>query len=206
MKTKRIASLSSIVMLGLAACGGGGTGQQESNLSKEEAERAFDATASRTQAGTEQAENSSFWSNVSQFQGGDINIDMECTEGGSAGMTGNVSVPDDSSGAAETEMAFEFDFQSCGEDGVTVDGNLAYWTHSVTDENGLEMSVTMDGQLDYSGDIEESCAMDVAVNVKMDFSGGFESFDIDVEATGSFCGYDINELDLDATDPDNFEG
>ena len=210
MKRLILASLSSLAVLSLAACGGSSSsGSGESNLTKEESERAFDETASRTNESAQSAQNSAaFTHSLAQLaQDVDVDFEAQCNGGGSAVLTGSMSVPDDQTQSTDTEMNLTVNYQSCAEDNVTIDGDLSYVYASSTDDSGTTtMSMEMNGQLDFSGDVEGTCALDAAINVTMsvDLEGG--SFDIQIDATGNVCGHALEDLNTEMTDPGTYEG
>lgn len=212
MRRSVVVSFGSMLVWSVASCGGGSP-ETSGDLSKNEAETAFDQTSSRTQSGTEEALGTSTFTGGSAavakaLQDQSVDLSSECSEGGSADISGTMSLPDGTTGESETEMNFAVDFQDCTENGTTVDGNLDYWSLTVQDDAGLELSMSMEGDLTYSGEVEGSCGMNADIQVSMefpDFEEGGGEFQIDVEESGSFCGYALEELELDSTNPDNFD-
>jgi hypothetical protein len=211
MKHPAIISLAApLIAMSLTACGGGT--QSESNLTEDEAERAFDETARRTGAAAESAQNESAFTQALDYLAQQLDVDFEapCAQGGTATLNGSISVPDEQSEEIDTDMNLSVEYQGCAENGITLDGDLSYSSSISQDASGsTEMSLAMTGDLAFSGDIEETCSIDVSIDVSIqlgDFEGGDFDFDIQVDASGNFCGYDINDLDLDTTDPGNFEG
>ncbi len=198
--------LASALPLGLVACGGGGP-TAEDDLSQDEAEQAFDTAYNSAEQGTDAAQSSFTQNFAAQPQDvEDLDMDVDCLGGGTASFEGSMDVPGlDGDGA--TEMDFDLAFDNCTEDGITMDGELSMWMRESSDfETGeIEMSQVMDGVIDFSGEIEGSCAMDLEVHVSMSFpDGGFGDIDIEIEESGTFCGYSLEELETEAFDEDSF--
>jgi hypothetical protein len=85
--------------------------------------------------------------------------DVECPDGGSLSVTAEAEVTDD---LVDGELSIAFD--GCTADGVTIDGSLSYAAR-VTE---AEVSAEMHGDLEWSGDAEGSCAIDLEVTVTKD--------------------------------------
>lgn len=84
---------------------------------------------------------------------------VECPDGGSLSVEAEGEVRDD---LVDATLVIEFD--GCTADGVTIDGSISYGAR-VTE---TEVAAEMHGDLDWSGDAEGSCAVDIEVTVTKD--------------------------------------
>ena len=100
---------------------------------------------------------------------------VDCPDGGSLNVQAEAEVTDD---LVDGELSIEFD--NCSADGVTIDGSLSYGAH-VTD---AEVSAEMHGNLEWSGNVDGSCAMDLEVTVTKDGPNAGAS-----TISGGLCGH-----------------
>ena len=105
----------------------------------------------------------------------DLMGSVNCPEGGSATVDAAGDVHSD---AVMAQLTIDFD--ACEADGVVIDGTLDYGG-SVTD---TEVSVSIHGDLDWSGDAEGRCAIDLEARVSR---GGTSGPSVSVH--GQMCGY-----------------
>ena len=145
-----------VLVLGfLAACGGSDLSQEDTAL----------AMAAMT-AGVNHAEVAA----SASASGGSVTATATCTGGGSVSISGDWT--DDES------FSVDLVFAGCSEQGVTVSGDLHYQATSTT--SGLMVSMSMSGELSFSGQIEGDCEVDIDMAVS----------ETAVTISGSMCGHD----------------
>ena len=167
-----------ILAVGLAACSDGG-GSSSNDLDAEEAAQAF-ATAFATvgealsdmQDAAPDTATAAGCTNCPQLARVEFDYDFDCPQSGDIEMSGGV----------DTDALFDFDldldFNECESNNIVIDGNIDYEGEGVLGS----YSYSMDGQLDFSGDVNGSCDIDFEVEC----DGG------DCDFSGSFCGEDID--------------
>lgn len=84
---------------------------------------------------------------------------VDCPDGGSLTVAADAEVRDD---LVDGELSIEFD--GCTADGVTIDGSLSYGARVTP----TVVEAGMHGDLEWSGDVEGSCAIDIDVTVTKD--------------------------------------
>ncbi len=150
----------------LAACGGG--------LSKDESARAWSSMNGSLAVGQAQAAQSA---SALSTAPGSVELSVPCVEGGSLSLSGTFDTT-----ASPATFAFSVTFDQCKHGGIAANGNLDY-ALSVTD-SPFSMLYTWSGNVDFSGDVDGSCAVDVTMSGS---AGGFSS-------TGSICGHDVDQV------------
>ncbi len=100
---------------------------------------------------------------------------VECPDGGSLSVEAEGEVRDD---LVDATLSIEFD--GCTADGVTIDGSLSY-SGRVTPE---EVKAEIHGDLDWSGDVEGTCAVDIEATVTKDSASVSGS-----SVSGGLCGH-----------------
>ena len=159
---RSVLSLVSILVLGLTLGLGACGGDEGDTLSPAQANEAFSSTSAALVSVDTAAEGAS--------QNGDqISASASCAAGGSAAVSGTFT-------DGQT-FNLDVDFAACSQDGITIDGSLAYG--AVITENGVAM--VMDGTLSYGGKFEATCRFDIRMSVNID----------GIEIDGSVCGQEI---------------
>lgn len=110
-----------------------------------------------------------------------VEVSEPCEVAGSIAIAGDYEASSD--GRASYDLTGSFN--RCANSDGTLDGQLVW--HSEHDSGGT--SVTLDGELSWIGNdgVSASCQFDLAVTVN---PGG-------ITVTGTACGYDVRELDVD---------
>ncbi len=103
----------------------------------------------------------------------------DCPDGGTVTFDAEGSVHPDT---VVADLTIEFD--GCAADGVVIDGSMTYFASVEPDL--VEASV--EGQLEWSGEIEGSCAVDLKASVSK--TGASAS----AHVGGSMCGWDLTDL------------
>ena len=82
------------------------------------------------------------------------------------------------------------DFDACSERDVTIDGSLTDTGSLEADLDGMSLSMefTQEGTLDFSGEVEGSCTIDVTGSVTVDGTS------VTTEVEGTVCGHDVEDL------------
>lgn len=161
MKKNFFASiLVSAFVLPAVGCGG-----DENTLSQEEAGQAF-ASLSQAMTGVESAAREE----SIEISDSEISVTVACLNGGSASVEGNFD--------SNESFSLSVEFDSCAETNITIDGSLGY-AGTIT-EDGL--TITMEGSLSFSGQVEGSCTIDVTTTVS----------DAGATVDGSVCGQQVD--------------
>jgi hypothetical protein len=105
---------------------------------------------------------------------------VECPDGGSLTIDAEGEVTDD-----RTEATLSIAFDGCIADGVTIDGTMTY-AGLVTP---TEVTAEIHGDLDWSGDAEGTCAIDIEAHVTRDGASVAAN-----SVSGGLCGHAWNEV------------
>jgi hypothetical protein len=92
---------------------------------------------------------------------GQVMGEVECPDGGSLSVEAEGEVSDDHD---RVEGTLSITFDGCTADGVTIDGSLSYGG-LVTPE---EVTAEIHGDVEWSGDVEGVCAIDIEATVTRD--------------------------------------
>jgi hypothetical protein len=165
----------------ITQCGGGDT------FSKEDAQKAatvVQGAIGKALAGAPQALSAAQDEQIPE----NISVDYEytCTGGGTAQVTGMIGAAGASAGNYDVDVSFA----ACVEDGVTLDGSIAYRIAVMVSQdiaNPLaSFDVSMDGTVTYSGDLSGECVFDLSI------SGSATGATVE----GSVCGVDATEVNI----------
>lgn len=102
---------------------------------------------------------------------------VDCPDGGSLNVDAEAEV---SEGHTEGELSITFD--GCNADGVTIDGAITY-AAVVDTTNGTDVTAEIHGELEWSGDAEGACAVDIEAHVST--AGASASSSV----SGGLCGH-----------------
>ncbi len=116
--------------------------------------------------------------------GAEGTVTASCPEGGEVTVDGRM---DDL-----TVFALNIAFDGCQSDGVRVDGELSLDATVKTTETSAEVRFDYVGQLDLSGEVEMSCAIDATGYVAASTNGTMSS--AEVRFSGRICGADANAV------------
>lgn len=85
---------------------------------------------------------------------------VECPDGGSMTVDAEADVTE---GRTAGELSITFD--DCVAEGVTIDGAISYAAVVTTSETMTDVTAEVHGELDWSGDAEGTCAIDIEAHV-----------------------------------------
>ena len=102
---------------------------------------------------------------------------VECPDGGSLSVDADGEVSGDHD---RVEATLSIAFDGCTADGVTIDGSLSY-AGLVTPE---EVTAGIHGDIEWSGDVEAECAIDIEATVTRDGASVAAS-----TVSGGLCGH-----------------
>lgn len=181
---KNVLFTSAIVSLALVGC--------SNQLNEEDSVVAFSAAstvvaqgASQAQSGTPaavQAEDSPAFRDAAA---GAVDYSFSCPSGGTAHFTGAFDAVADGSGGQAT-FSLSTDFAACKSlQNVTIDGNMDYAASIVGSDAGGSVTFSMNGSLDFSGQVDGSCDIDVKFSASGSAGGS-----AGVTYSGSICGHD----------------
>ena len=165
----------------------------------EQASRGFRALVGALNRGESQYARLVVDGTATSFRDGDsevVDVDgsFPCPDGGTASVEGEVRVllvedigPGTDPEDLDLGFDFSFEFDGCGIEGVTIDGNLDYTLG--TDTGRYEWRYA--GRLEFSGEAEGSCEIDMTASA--DDIGEIGERTLQGEA----CGFGAEELDLD---------
>ncbi|MEL6340183.1 MAG: hypothetical protein AAFP04_10870 [Myxococcota bacterium] len=158
------------IAFSLVACG-------SDDLSEEESQQAFAAALSIGTLGSSEA---------SLSVEDDGSFTFSCPGGGTATFSGTTD--DDGE-----RFDWTIRYNDCVSSGLTINGSINYSGEVMDDGATFDSSFVMDGVLEFSGDVEGSCELDVRYTTSS--SGTNVTFDYE----GSICGYDASIAgDVDA--------
>ncbi|HWB75994.1 MAG TPA: hypothetical protein VG755_13590 [Nannocystaceae bacterium] len=102
---------------------------------------------------------------------------VDCPDGGSLNVEAEAEVTE---GRTEGELSITFD--GCNADGVTIDGAITY-AALVDTTDGTDVTAEVHGELEWSGDAEGTCAVDISAHVTSDGASATSS------VSGGLCGH-----------------
>ena len=123
-----------------------------------------------------------FTAEIEDGEEGDISV--SCPDGGELGLEGAQDNP--------SEFEFNIFFDSCMSDGVTVDGELALSGTVETTDTSVEVRFDYTGELEFTGRVEQVCAIDAVGRTKVTADGNMAS--AEVEFSGRICGADASAV------------
>lgn len=158
------------------------SGCARNTLSEADAAVAWDATSGSLARTTDPADSA-----AALLEG---SFSFDCLDGGTLEAIGTWSAElDREAQLAETGFEYEIDFFGCQRDGVTIDGTLDFLGGArLSWADGFEASYVWTGQLDYSGEVEGSCVIDVAAEADASWDGASAGIE------GTVCGNEISVL------------
>lgn len=115
---------------------------------------------------------------------GSLDVSLDCPDGGSYRVAGSY----DNDEKFDLTMAFD----GCGADGVVIDGELALHAEVAVSESSTRVSMSYEGDLEWSGAAKGSCAIDMTAMVAVET--GHDSAEVDAEFHGDICGYDADAV------------
>ena len=184
---KRLAILSLLfVVVGAAACGG-------DQLSKKDSKTAWAATNHSLTRGSSQAQTAS-----APADSLTTNFDYSCPGGGTATFAGtfDYATADPTGtgiglGSTAIDSDFAVTYDNCMSEDVTIDGTIDYVVSVDLTDTSSSTDFTWKGQLDYSGEVEGNCVIDMTGSSSTSLTGG--SVGLDVSYEGSICGHDATK-------------
>jgi len=120
---------------------------------------------------------------------GDVTVG--CPGGGQLHLTGTALIESGATGE-HVSVAADVEFDGCAAEGVVIDGTLHVRTEVTTTETSTTVDVDYDGTLQWSGEIEGSCDLDVEGQIATESAG--DQFEVRVEMSGSVCGADADAV------------
>ena len=145
-------------------------------LNDDESSQAFFATQSVLTQGSASA-------NASSSGPADtlnINHSFNCLEGGAATFTGSIETSDGNSA-----FHYKVDFEGCVSQGISMTGTMNYdLSFEKTGDQSFKSVFSFSGDLEYSGQVEGSCDMELVATSTINQSGGSFSY------VGNLCGND----------------
>ena len=118
----------------------------------------------------------------------DLSVDGTCAGGGSVTLEGAY--------VSTEEFELNVSFSGCSSQGVVIDGEMTYAGSVEVDASGESTSsrveVSMTGNLEWSGEINGSCSIDMMMKIASMASQGMAS--AEVEASGSICGHSASAV------------
>lgn len=175
--TRHVSTLSLLVstalLLPLFGCG--------SELDEEDSQRAWQSTNAVLGQGQTR-------SSVGGDSAGDVSLDftISCDGGGSAAFSADLG-----GSATSSTFAYTVVFSNCASQGVIIDGDLNYTMTLGSLDTTFSTSFVYTGQLDYSGDIDGSCTIDMTGSSGLSLDAN--SFGATSTYSGSICGHDASE-------------
>jgi hypothetical protein len=153
------------------ACGGGrgaqGTvGQPGDTLTEEKATQAFGSMQSAMGGAVAKVQDATVGK-----ASGRVEVSAPCSGGGSVSATG--------AWVTGESLSLDLGFDGCEVQGVAIDGELSY---DATGDS-THVTLTVEGQLDFSGAVTGSCDVDLTVDVTA----------ARTQVDGSVCGFDVHQ-------------
>ena len=180
MRAALALSMGSLLLT--AACGA----RPANDLSREEA---WQASQSTYQSGSSSgnAFGAGIALNVSQ------SLEVPCPGGGSVSMDMAAAVDTDSMGAGNIDVNVNAGYNACTYEETTLDGIAAIAMSMSNSTVATSVSMTMTGDLWFTGAIEGSCSFNFSASVSVDPMSGASQVDL----SGDYCGYDLDELEAE---------
>lgn len=171
--------LGFLISVGLVACdgdGGGGGGGGGNTLSEADAKVALTATNSTVQGSGAEGASVVMPGIGPVFRAGTPIDEVSPCEGG--GTSHLVGTQDEQGNLDGTLSASD-----CGSMGIVMSGSVKL----IFNVSDTAIFIDYDGHMDYSGQIQGSCDMDLSISLPFDFEAP-------VEIEGTYCGYDAEKL------------
>ena len=124
----------------------------------------------------------------------DVDLDADCSDGGTVSFNGSLDTPDDATSGSTFE--YEVTFNACAGDDETLNGNLKYSSTLDTTSAGLSFVFHYQGHIDGSGEENGACDVDMDGSLSSSITGDGSSFgnvDVEYEYDGTICGNDADE-------------
>lgn len=182
-RTHVVAFLSSVLLL--VGCG-------DDQLDEDEAEQAWQTTQQSVSSGESEVKVRAE-SSESGGSDADMTVDVQCRSGGTATFRGQywTDVESESGDATGVEAELSIDYSSCERNGIVIDGRLDYMIDMTSSDQSTNLVYTWDGDLEYSGDVEGNCMIDLRGELD---AGTQEGASYSYEYSGSICGHDANQV------------
>ncbi len=125
---------------------------------------------------------------------GDVDLDADCTDGGSVALSGTLT---QNVGAGGVEQSFDYTvaYTACSKDGIVTDGDLDWSLEQVVDGGTARQRWSYAGTLTWSGDVSGTCDLEMeaeqeasSTSASVSWSGTICDRDASVvlEASGSY--------------------
>jgi len=169
----------------LAGCG-------NDQLTEDESERAWNSTQQTLTSGEARVQGEG--SGSEEGSDSDLTVDYTCPEGGTARFEGSYTFENSGNEGSdhavlETDLTVSFD--ACANNNITADGFINYTTRTETNDSGAEFVTDWTGDLDYSGEINGTCQIDM--HGEMSAESGSESVSYQYDYSGTVCGHDADQ-------------
>lgn len=110
--------------------------------------------------------------------------ELTCPSSGKYSIEGSI--------ADENTFDVSIDFEGCSADGVTISGHLAMHAEVAVTDNSSRVHLDYEGELEWSGDAEGSCEIDMVADVAVAVSGNDAK--VDASFHGHVCGYSADAV------------
>ena len=118
-----------------------------------------------------------------------ISFGYSCPGGGNAQFEGQAAA-NIIYGEADANFSYDVSFDNCSAHGVVIDGSLAYAKTAELRAGLMETTLTWNGDLVWSGEVNEECTIDVTGSSSVSMST--QGFSYDSTLDGSVCGADAS--------------
>jgi hypothetical protein len=164
----------------------------DDQLDEDEAREAWQTTQQSVSSGESEVK---VRAESSESGGSDaeMTVDVQCSSGGSATFQGQywTDVESESGDATGVEAELAIDYSSCERNGIVIDGTLDYMIDMTSTDQSTNLVYNWDGDLEYSGDVEGNCMIDLRGEID---AGTREGASYSYEYSGSICGHDANQV------------
>lgn len=184
MRQTYVMTVVSSVLL-LVGCG-------DDQLDEDEAKEAWQTTQQSVSSGEAEVKGR-VESSGSGGSDAEMTVDVQCSSGGTATFRGQywTDVESESGDATGVEAELFVDYRSCERNGIVIDGTLDYMIDMRSSEQTTNLVYEWDGDLEYSGDVEGNCMIDLRGEID---AGTQEGASYSYEYSGSICGHDANQV------------
>lgn len=158
-------------------------------MSEEESQEAWGTTQQTLSSGEAQVQGDVKESS-SDSPNTDASLDYTCPEGGSATFEGEytyTSSDDEGSSTDKFEADMTVDYRACENNDIVIDGAVNYNLKTETSGDSFKYVYDWDGDLDYSGDVNGSCRIDMTGEMN------FDSSSVSWNYSGTVCGHDAEQ-------------
>lgn len=118
---------------------------------------------------------------------GNLSGELACPSSGHYAIEGSI--------AGENEFDVSVTFEGCSAEGVTISGKLALHAEVEVTDTSSRVHMDYQGELEWSGEAEGSCEIDMVADVAVKVSGGNDpSAEVDASFHGHVCGYSADAV------------